>query len=273
MDNKKDTAAISQKDEKSLQNKDIFFGSKRTIAFAYKKTEKLASAVYLVTDLLRDEEALKWELRQKSLALVSDTGALVLKQDEISVHTIKRIARTLYEMLSLFDIAGSAKVISDMNLTLLKKEFRDLIDFLTKEIYTIEAGSSVMIASQFFDIEENELSKTILQSGSVYSSKGQIKDSYRSNDLYSPIETYSTKDTKDKTISSIKASVAVKDIDRKNKIIGLVSKSPTPVSIKDISVSLTNVSEKTVQRDLLALVSEGVLKKEGERRWSRYSLI
>jgi hypothetical protein len=30
--------------------------------------------------------------------------------------------------------------------------------------------------------------------------------------------------------------------------------------------------EKTIQRELLALVEEGIVKKEGERRWSTYSL-
>jgi len=32
------------------------------------------------------------------------------------------------------------------------------------------------------------------------------------------------------------------------------------------------VSEKTIQRELQALVATGAVKKEGERRWTRYSL-
>ena len=36
---------------------------------------------------------------------------------------------------------------------------------------------------------------------------------------------------------------------------------------------LKDVSEKTVQRELFALVKEGVLKKEGEKRWSVYKLV
>ena len=42
--------------------------------------------------------------------------------------------------------------------------------------------------------------------------------------------------------------------------------------IKDIVMSITGCSEKTIQRELSALVAQGVLKKIGEKRWSRYEL-
>lgn len=59
--------------------------------------------------------------------------------------------------------------------------------------------------------------------------------------------------------------------DRESKIIDVV-RSKGRVSIKDITDALPTVGEKTVQRALVSLVSRGVLKKEGERRWSRYTL-
>ncbi|MDA8596991.1 hypothetical protein N9L26_01500 [Candidatus Pacebacteria bacterium] len=43
-------------------------------------------------------------------------------------------------------------------------------------------------------------------------------------------------------------------------------------SIKDISDIITDVSEKTVQRELNAMIEDNVVKRQGERRWSRYSL-
>lgn len=44
------------------------------------------------------------------------------------------------------------------------------------------------------------------------------------------------------------------------------------LTIRDLVDKITGCSEKTIQRDLLALVENGVLKKEGERRWSKYSI-
>ncbi len=44
-------------------------------------------------------------------------------------------------------------------------------------------------------------------------------------------------------------------------------------TIKDISEIITDVSEKTIQRELNAMIEENVVKRQGERRWSKYSLI
>jgi DeoR/GlpR family transcriptional regulator of sugar metabolism len=59
--------------------------------------------------------------------------------------------------------------------------------------------------------------------------------------------------------------------DRSQRILAIV-KAKGIVSIGDVSAVVTDCSEKTIQRELLALVEQGVLKKEGERRWSTYRL-
>ncbi|MEK7062719.1 MAG: DeoR family transcriptional regulator, partial [Patescibacteria group bacterium] len=57
------------------------------------------------------------------------------------------------------------------------------------------------------------------------------------------------------------------------KTIIEIIKTKGKVNIKDISKLIKGCSEKTIQRKLISLVKNGILKKEGERRWSRYSLI
>ena len=59
--------------------------------------------------------------------------------------------------------------------------------------------------------------------------------------------------------------------DRRATILGLVQRKDK-ITIKDVTNVIKDCSEKTVQRELLALVRQGVLKKEGERRWSTYTL-
>ena len=44
------------------------------------------------------------------------------------------------------------------------------------------------------------------------------------------------------------------------------------VSIKDITLVVRGVSEKTIQRELQGLIDAGRVAKLGERRWSTYSL-
>ena len=60
--------------------------------------------------------------------------------------------------------------------------------------------------------------------------------------------------------------------DDRRKIILAIIKQKPQLAVKDISKSIPAVSEKTIQRELLAMVEEGILKKTGERRWSTYSM-
>ncbi len=59
---------------------------------------------------------------------------------------------------------------------------------------------------------------------------------------------------------------------RVSKILGII-KDKKEVSIKDISIAFTDYSEKTIQRELNALVAKGTIKKIGAKRWSRYQAI
>jgi Fic family protein len=59
---------------------------------------------------------------------------------------------------------------------------------------------------------------------------------------------------------------------RKEMILNII-KQNKEVTIRDITSVITDCSEKTIQRDLSALVASGVLKREGERRWSKYALV
>jgi DNA-binding transcriptional ArsR family regulator len=58
---------------------------------------------------------------------------------------------------------------------------------------------------------------------------------------------------------------------RQSAILDIVRSKGT-VYIKDISMVIRDVSEKTIQRALSKLVGEGILEKRGERRWTAYSL-
>lgn len=45
------------------------------------------------------------------------------------------------------------------------------------------------------------------------------------------------------------------------------------VSIKDIASVVRNCSEKTIQRELTDLIRQGLVYREGERRWSLYKIV
>jgi predicted transcriptional regulator len=65
--------------------------------------------------------------------------------------------------------------------------------------------------------------------------------------------------------------------ERKEIILNILKDNPNGQTITDIKNAaygpLRTVGEKTLQRELVAMVAEGVLKKTGTKRWSRYFLI
>lgn len=58
--------------------------------------------------------------------------------------------------------------------------------------------------------------------------------------------------------------------DRAARIRTVLEAKPQ-ATIKDIAEIITDVSEKTIQRELNSLIEKGQVIREGERRWSKYS--
>ena len=60
--------------------------------------------------------------------------------------------------------------------------------------------------------------------------------------------------------------------DRAERIKTILEAKPQ-ATVKDISEVVTDVSEKTIQRELNSLIEKGQVLREGQRRWSKYSVI
>lgn len=59
---------------------------------------------------------------------------------------------------------------------------------------------------------------------------------------------------------------------RSERILDII-KDKGEATIKDISESVTDCSEKTIQRELINMIKDNVVLRDGERRWSKYKLV
>lgn len=195
----------------------------------YQKAGKIASAIYLITSFFNDQEPLKWKLRALSSSLISE----VVKDKSITAR----------EILSLFSVAKTAGLVSEMN-----------SDILIHELSKFRQEVEKPLDLAFFS--ETTADKILL---SEPSKTEYIKD----------------KSTENKTIErpTLKkfGAVSVKKSSRQSVIIAIL-KRKKEIMIKDVSPLISGCSEKTIQRELSTMVRSGVLKKIGEKRWSRYSL-
>ena len=216
------------------------------------KAQKLASAVYLITSFFDEKEPLKLRIRELSMDLVSERV-----KDKFS------IAR---EIVALLSMAKTIGLVSEANYNILVQElskFEEETEKYFDTTFLLKAGVENKVP------QEPQIKKLVKD-------KNIEKDlNYMSkSETYSPepriykepiLETQRSKPFKEFGVVSVKKN------SRQSIIINLL-KRKKEIMIKDVSPLITGCSEKTIQRELLAMVEQGIIKKTGEKRWSRYSL-
>ena len=246
------------------------------------KTERLTSALYLVTDLLDYDEPLKNKLRSSAVEVMSAISMSNSSGQFLDDRSLAIIKKNISIVISCLEVSFNAGVCSSMNCEILKREYEALRELLGSDLVARGAGA-VSIPSNFLYPSLDEIKNIIpkksetnfagLPSGSSHrQDKGQIKDSQelRTNQIQGSTSARLNLE------SGRPLGREVYKGDRRGLVVSLFTDGGE-YTVKDIisRLSLTGkkveISEKTIQRDLLSLVADGVLNKRGERRWSRYS--
>lgn len=243
--------------------------------FAYKKAEKVTTALYLITNLMPFEEPLRWQMRHAALSLIG--GMLPLKDTGRGTHIETTVIPIVSELLSLIEVGRAAELISAMNTELVSRELSEL-GRAVREQYGGAVGG--LLAPDFFSVLEGD-HHTALLVDTTEREHGAERGSDGLKDIQSPSQgQFSIKDTQGssqghregrKELGESSSSPKESARERKTKIVALLRKK-TMLSVRDIGRAVGGYSEKTIQRDLNTLVAEGRVKQEGKRRWTRYSL-
>lgn len=236
---------------------DLFRGD-GLFVFVYKKTQKILSALYLITNLLSHHEPIKWHLRKKGGTILSDIIVFFNSKNEADLNNVRF---GVLEVLSMLEVAEHSGAISPMNSKIIRAELGIVIETISKDL-----ENRFVIPSNFFDVPE------ILQDVIKYEKEGMLGGARGDKGQNAGHKmSFSTHGAIGHDLKKNREIKDIKSIPRKAVIISIIKKT-REVSTSDIKVIMPGCSDKTIQRDLLALVKEGVLKKIGERRWSRYSI-
>lgn len=253
-------------DTKALQNNSF-------LNFVSKKTEKLVAALYMVTDCMDADDALKGKLRLLAVDLLSDihtfsSGTAIQKHISAS-----ELQDQITGILSFVGIASTVGFISEMNATILKKEFSLLTEELVKHQEKNRASNfqgSLFSSSQIRNVRLNE---NIFEVPRPVTEERPISSEFWIKDNQSVAQVKDTQVPQKQIFRTQKIVMRkmpeMSKSDRLEKILALI-KDKNEVSIKDISKSFSDCSEKTIQRELNHLISLGRVKKVGDKRWSRY---
>lgn len=293
-----------------------------------KKSEKLVTALYLVTDLMGDSEPIKHGLRKNAVALLSSMNALAQLDVKDRVIELKMSLKSVTEITSMLHVAVTTGIVSKMNGELLMDGYRSLQLVLekkqpifTKEMLHVENEEDLdkeisfpnAVNSTSYDaltplsiarLHENtqDLRRTqeflrqaqLLSKLGGASNKGHTKDSVIKDSNEMKVLHETTQDRQDRNVikdiipqqpsthavlmehaarpsNILASSFQMKKLSRREQILALFVRG-VDVSIKDITARIKGCSEKTIQRELNALLYDNVIERIGEKRWSRYVL-
>jgi hypothetical protein len=276
-----------------------------------KKSEKLSTALYLVTDLMTENEPIKHSLRKNAVALLSSMNSLAQLDVKDRIFELKMSLKSVTEIISLLHVAVTTGTVSEMNGKLLIDGFRSLQLVLekkqpifTKEMLTVDheeelsegEGFSSAVTTSSYDVltplslarlhsttEELRRSQESIRQAQILSKlgvkdyKGQSVEAASEKDNKNIKDNSSTHDvlfrhiSKPQNSAQFASSFQMKKQSRRDQILALFVKG-VDISIKDIATKIKGCSEKTIQRELNALLFDNSIERIGEKRWSRYVL-
>ena len=210
----------------------------------FKKTERVASAVFYMLAHIELSERTKVHynnLSDKAMALhESVIASLNLFEYEVR-DKIHPVQQALVVLQSALHLATAARLITpDMEAVV--GEETDIVLRYIRNHYTSPAAESLSIAPQ----------------SAKPKSTPRVPRRTRPN---IPLNDFSSD-----------AVLVYSDLsDRTNRIKTVLDAKPE-ATIKDLSEIITDVSTKTIQRDLNSLIASGEVIRQGERRWSKYSI-
>ena len=211
--------------------------------YIYKKAERLAKAIFLVSPAFSKSGVLLDRFQYLATALVDSA---ILPPGEAK----EALSKDLLALSSLLAIARASGTLSPMN-----------ADIISREVHTLLSEIATYEEPRFFLEESFSLAELLHESERSSKTEGNTEK----KSIPSPL-----------SLEKRKVPVRHQKSDglskRQEEILSVI-KDKKEVYIKDISTLLREYSEKTIQRELSHLVLAGVLEKKGDKRWTTYRLI
>lgn len=216
--------------------------------YLYKKSERLAKAIHLIAPAFAGSPALRERLEDVAIGLID---AAVLSPSEAREY----LSQDLLTLSSVLAIARTSGILSAMNADLIAREAHNLL----KEVSSYEEPHLFLEEAPTLSMLAKEM-------------HAQTGRAVMPGQLPAPVApTAPRKDTVRKTSPVPQGHVSDKGTGRREAILSVL-KTKGPSYIKDISTVIRDVSEKTIQRELQALVEAGKVTRTGERRWTTYTI-
>lgn len=212
--------------------------------YIFKKTEKIVSVIFYVSNSLETDKRNQTVIGD-ILEAAREVHNAMLRTLEMRSHlaeeSLREAAHTLIVLDSKLRVAATVNLVSPEVLSVLAGEIDGVLRGINK----------YLVRTTAFDDLEYQVTPTN-RSVATQPARATSRDDYQA-----------ANQTTSQTTGG--------DTDRRERI-KVVLKAKPAATIKDIADIITDVSSKTIQRELNAMIEDSVVKRQGERRWSKYSL-
>jgi hypothetical protein len=223
--------------------------------FLIKKTEKIIMATYILTDFIPKDEPLKKTLKDNSHDTLNNVCDFLDNRNS-RMDAVSKIKSSLIKLNTQYTLANISGFISQMNVQVIKDEINNLLRI-------INGLERELVDEQVPDFKQSYFGVDVRNKRQYANkTKGVLKNT---------IKDTNPGDVSDKKEAPRNYSFNNNSKDRDSKVVEII-KDKKEVSIKDISEVILDCSEKTIQRTLNKLISQGKVQKIGERRWAKYSI-
>ena len=261
----------SQSHLKDDSNLPVLYPPKKSYTQFSNKLNKLVTALYMVTDIMDKDEPLKIKLRILGTNVISDT------YEETRGITVK-----IDEILSFLEIGVTLNMISEMNHSILKKEFITLKQSILESEQRSGFWGDGKTLSDFIKEEPVAESKSVIavpryighiKQARIGVQKGSTLMQALSDRIPSLSDTKNSNSESRDVLKKARQEEILKIIRNKAEVLGPGFNGLTITDIRTSATgALASCGEKTIQRELVSMVKDDVLKKTGSKRWSRYFL-
>lgn len=234
--------------------KSTLFRGRADWYYCYLKTERLAQVLWVLAASAPQQDLVDATRTASKLPEM----LLGLAAQEVSTASV---LKGILSAISALNIAGVKGVVRKENVSLLVEEY----ELIARKVGGAQHPSPYIVSS---DLEVGGRSSTASDNARI--ELNAIKDmSFYSQSVIQKTSKNVLSAQVTQPTAMPQSQPILTSSDRALRILELVENS-NGVSIKDLVSVVQGCSEKTIQRELVALVSAGKIRKVGERRWSQY---